>query len=74
MAGAPVRLPVNLVELVENSVPIRGELRVEDAWHLAQIDQRHRAGRLAPAGAAGDHDERRDGNKEAPSRCQNHWE
>jgi hypothetical protein len=72
VTGAPVRLPVNLVELVQNSVPIRGELGVEDAWHLAQIDQRHRAGRLAPAGAAGDNDERRDGNKEAPTGCHVH--
>ncbi len=53
-------------------MPIRGELRVEDAWHLAQIDQRHRAGRLAPAGAAGDHDERRDGHKKAPTRFHVH--
>jgi hypothetical protein len=37
--------------------------------HLTQVDQRHRAGRLGPAGAASDHDECRDGNPEATAAC-----
>ena len=46
VAGAPVRGPVDLIELVQDGAAVGRELRIEDAGHLAQVDQRHRPRRL----------------------------
>jgi hypothetical protein len=64
VAGAPVRCPVDLIELVQHGPAVGRQLRIEDARHLAQVNQRHRPRRLGSPRRPGSDDEPCDGRSE----------